>query len=107
MKQTTKTDDEIKKLVERELKWECRVGALPITVAVKNGLVTLSGVVRTYLNKLAAERRGRHATEKIQIPIGISKNFLRNSLLRYGFDHPSQCEWTNTNIKGPNGKVSH
>lgn len=56
MRQTTKTDNEIKELVERELKWECRVGALPITVAVENGLVTLSGVVRTYLNKLAAER---------------------------------------------------
>ena len=56
MGHTSKSDNEIKEQVLNELKWECRVGALPITVEVENGLVTLSGVVRTYVNKLAAER---------------------------------------------------
>jgi len=56
MNQRSKSDNDIKEQVERELKWECRVGLLPITVEVENGLVTLSGVVRTYVQKLAAER---------------------------------------------------
>lgn len=56
MTQSRKNDDEIKAQILRELKWEYRVGALPISVEVSDGLATLSGVVRTYLNKLAAEQ---------------------------------------------------
>lgn len=50
-----KTDIEIQKDVMDELKWEPSVTASEIGVAVKNGIVTLSGTVDSYLKKLAAE----------------------------------------------------
>lgn len=50
-----KTDIEIQKDVMDELKWEPSITAPEIGVAVKNGIVTLSGTVDSYLKKLAAE----------------------------------------------------
>lgn len=51
-----KTDVEIQKDVLTELKWEPILKAAEIGVAVKDGVVTLSGIVDTYSEKLAAER---------------------------------------------------
>lgn len=50
-----KTDTELKKQVLRELKWDSRIGWADIGVAVNDGVVKLSGCVRTYSNKLAAQ----------------------------------------------------
>lgn len=50
-----KTDAVLKKDVMDELKWEPRVNADAIGVAVKDGVVTLSGYVDSYLGKLNAE----------------------------------------------------
>jgi osmotically-inducible protein OsmY len=50
-----KTDLEIQKDVMSELSWEPLLNATEIGVAVKNGIVTLSGTVNTYSKKLAAE----------------------------------------------------
>ncbi len=51
-----KTDMELKQDVEDELDWEPRINAAHIGVAVKNGVVTLSGNVPSYAEKYAAER---------------------------------------------------
>ncbi|MGV3609615.1 MAG: BON domain-containing protein [Fluviicola sp.] len=51
-----KTDVEIQKNVMEELKWEPSIQASEIGVAVKNGVVTLSGTVNTYLEKTRAEQ---------------------------------------------------
>jgi osmotically-inducible protein OsmY len=51
-----KTDMEIQKDVMDELKWEPFLKATEIGVAVKNGIVTLSGTVDTYSKKGAAEK---------------------------------------------------
>ena len=50
-----KTDSQIQKDVMAQLKWEPFLNATEIGVAVKNGIVTLSGKVDSYLKKLAAE----------------------------------------------------
>ena len=50
-----KTDQEIQKDVMDELRWEPLLNASEIGVAVKNGIVTLSGTVDTYSKKRTAE----------------------------------------------------
>jgi osmotically-inducible protein OsmY len=50
-----KTDQEIMKDVQDELKWDPYLSSSEIGVLVKNGIVTLTGVVDSYWKKLAAE----------------------------------------------------
>jgi len=50
-----RTDSDIKRDVEVELQSDPSVDATDIAVAVKNGVVTLSGFVRKYMDKLEAE----------------------------------------------------
>jgi osmotically-inducible protein OsmY len=49
-------DSDIKRDVEDELKWDPDIDATDIAVAVHNGVVTLSGFVRSYAQRLDAER---------------------------------------------------
>lgn len=51
-----KTDDQLKKDVMDELEWDPSINATQIGVAVKSGLVTLTGHLDTYAEKYAAER---------------------------------------------------
>jgi osmotically-inducible protein OsmY len=51
-----KSDQDIKKDVEDELRWDPDIDATDIAVAVKNGVVTLTGFVRSYTQKYQAER---------------------------------------------------
>ena len=51
-----KTDAEIQKHVMEELKWEPAIQSSEVGVAVKNGVVTLSGTVDTYQEKKMAEK---------------------------------------------------
>lgn len=50
-----KSDGEIKNQVLRELKWDSRIGWSKIEVEVMQGVVTLTGVVSSYAQKLAAQ----------------------------------------------------
>jgi osmotically-inducible protein OsmY len=52
---STRSDEEIQKDVLEELKWDARVRPNEIGVAAKDGVVTLTGWVDSYLKKLAAE----------------------------------------------------
>jgi len=54
-----KTDVEIQKDVMDELKWELVQNANEIGVAVKDGIVTLTGAVDSYYKKLQAERAAK------------------------------------------------
>src|SRR5947208_8891222 len=49
------TDEDIRAEVIEELKWNPRVQSNEIGVVVKDGVVTLTGWVDSYLKKLAAE----------------------------------------------------
>ena len=76
-----KTDSQIQKDVMAQLKWEPFLNASEIGVAVKNGIVTLSGQVDSYLKKIAAE----DAAKKIagvkaiaeDIQIGVSPSYRK------------------------------
>src|SRR5436305_7536991 len=50
-----RTDEDIRAEVIEELKWDPRVQSNEIGVAVKDGIVTLTGWVDSYLKKVAAE----------------------------------------------------
>lgn len=54
-----KTDSEIQKNVMEELKYEPLLNSTEIGVAVKNGIVTLSGTVDLFNKKKAAERAAK------------------------------------------------
>jgi osmotically-inducible protein OsmY len=51
-----RTDSDIKREVEDELRWDPSVDATNFAVAVKDGVVTLTGFVTSYAQKFAAER---------------------------------------------------
>ncbi|MGC2783294.1 MAG: BON domain-containing protein, partial [Roseiarcus sp.] len=50
-----KSDSDIKRDVEAELKWDPDIDATDIAVAVKGGVVTLTGFVKSYTHKWQAE----------------------------------------------------
>jgi osmotically-inducible protein OsmY len=56
---TTRADASIRESVVSELKWEPRITSPDIAVAVKDGVVTLSGYVTSYWEKDAAEKAAK------------------------------------------------
>lgn len=76
-----KTDLQIQKDVMDEIKWQPNLSSSEIGVAVKNGVVTLSGQVDSYMKKAAAEKAAKKVlgvkavAEDIQV--GISPNFKK------------------------------
>jgi osmotically-inducible protein OsmY len=76
-----KSDLQIQKDVMAELKWDPFLKASEIGVAVKNGVVTLNGLVSSYSMKLAAEKAAKNVAgvkavaEDIQV--GISPAFRK------------------------------
>jgi hypothetical protein len=52
---STRTDEDIQRDILDELKWDMRVRPNEVGVAVKDGIVTLTGWVDSYMKKLAAE----------------------------------------------------
>lgn len=76
-----KNDMEIQKDVLSQLQWEPFVKASEIGVSVKDGIVTLSGIVDSYLKKIAAE----NAVKKVNgvraiaedIQIGVSPGYKK------------------------------
>jgi osmotically-inducible protein OsmY len=50
-----RSDSDIKRDVEDELRWDPDVDSTDIAVSVKNGVVTLAGFTRSYSDKLEAE----------------------------------------------------
>ena len=57
-----RTDSEIKKDAEDELRWDPDIDATDVAVAVHNGVVTLTGFVRSYMQKTQAERDVKRVT---------------------------------------------
>jgi len=76
-----KTDIQIQKDVMDELKWQPFLNSSEIGVAVKNGIVTLSGIVDSYSKKLNAEKAAKKVAgvkaiaEDIQI--GVSPAYRK------------------------------
>jgi osmotically-inducible protein OsmY len=59
---TTLTDEQIQRAVLAELKWDSRLQPNEIGVAVKDGVVTLTGTVESFIKKWAAE----NATQRVR-----------------------------------------
>ncbi len=73
-----KTDAELQRDVMTELKWEPTIHSAEIGVAVKDGVVTLSGNVDSYAKKWAADRAAKRVfgvkavTEEIRVTLAFS-----------------------------------
>src|ERR1700730_8305367 len=70
-----KTDSDIKRYVEAELKWDPDIDATDIAVTVKGGVVALTGFVKSYTHKWQAEsdakRVGGVASDiEVRLPTG-------------------------------------
>lgn len=74
-----RTDNQIQKDVMEELSWEPFLNESEIGVAVKNGIVTLSGIVDSFSKKLSAEKAAKRVAgvkavaEDIQV--GLSPEY--------------------------------
>src|ERR1700761_9178659 len=62
-----KTDNDIKRDVEAELKWDPDIDPTDVAVAVNNGVVTLTGFVRSYTQKYQAERDAKRVSGVIGV----------------------------------------
>src|SRR5580692_7422763 len=62
-----RSDVDIKRDVEAELRWNPDIDATDIAVAVKNGVVTLTGFVRSYAQKLEAEQTAKRVTGVVAV----------------------------------------
>jgi osmotically-inducible protein OsmY len=65
-----RTDSEIKRDVEAELQSDPTIDATDIAIAVKNGVVTLTGFVRSYSEKLEAEA----AAKRVAGVVGLAND---------------------------------
>lgn len=62
-----KSDSDIKRDVEAELKWDPDIDATDIAVLAKGGVVTLTGFVRSYMHKYQAERDAKRVSGVIGV----------------------------------------
>lgn len=74
-----KTDTQIQQDVMEELKWQPYLKASEIGVAVKDGIVTLSGTVNSYSKKLAAENAAKNILGVRAVAEDISIRLLPDS----------------------------
>jgi osmotically-inducible protein OsmY len=76
-----KSDIQIQKDVMDEIKWEPYLNAAQIGVAVKNGIVTLSGQVDSFSKKLTAEKAAKRVAGvkavAEDITVGISPSYKK------------------------------
>jgi osmotically-inducible protein OsmY len=74
-----KTDLEIQKDVMDEFRWSPLLNASEIGVAVKNGIVTLSGTVDSYKKKVEAEKSAKCVSGVRAVAEDIEVKFLTSS----------------------------
>jgi osmotically-inducible protein OsmY len=117
-----RTDAEIKKDVEDELRWDPDIDATDIAVAVRDGVVALTGYVRSYMQKTQAERDAkriagtlgvandievrlphvnkrpdpeiaRDAVEKLQNELPYSSEFIKVTVKQGWLSLEGELEW--------------
>jgi osmotically-inducible protein OsmY len=100
-----KTDAELQQHVMDELKWEPTIHAAEIGVAVKDGVVTLSGRVDSYGKKWAADRAAKRVygvkavVEEIKVTLAGSYKRADKDIAKSATD---VLDW---NILVPNNRV--
>ena len=78
------SDSDVKKDVEHELEWDAGLDAGALAVAVKSGVVTLTGIVHHYNDKVQAER----AAKRVKGVYGVANDIE----VRIGSDERSDAE---------------
>jgi hypothetical protein len=66
-----RSDSDIKRDVEDELRWTPDLDPTDIGVAVKNGVVTLTGFVRSYSQKYEAEKAAKRVVGVLGLANGL------------------------------------
>jgi osmotically-inducible protein OsmY len=66
-----RSDSVIKRDVEAELHYAPALDATDIAVAVKNGVVTLTGFVRSYVDKIQAEAEAKRVAGAVGVAISL------------------------------------
>jgi osmotically-inducible protein OsmY len=100
-----RTDDELKQDVMDELYWDPSVNDDAITVAVKDSIVTLSGYVNSFMDKINAERIAEKVfgvkgiVQKIEIKLPHSVEHADEEISRAALE---VLEW-NTSV--PNDRI--
>ena len=69
---TRKTDPELQTAVLRELKWDTRIEETDVGVSVDSGVVTLSGTVKSWAERVAAEE----ATHRVQGVLDVANDLV-------------------------------
>ena len=67
-----KTDDQIKRDVQRELAWDTRTWNLAVQVGVLEGVVTLNGTVPSYAERIAAQ----NAAHRVQGVLDVANELV-------------------------------
>ena len=100
-----KTDTDMQREVLDELAWEPSVKAQDIGISVKDGIVTLTGNVPTYVEKHAAES----AAKRVAGVRGIAEELTVNLLGAHHRDDGDIAEAAKNaldwNVSVPNGKI--
>jgi len=73
---STKTDTELQRDVQDELKWEPSIDAAEIGVIVSDGVVTLTGSTNSYYQKRTAERAAKRVSGVKAVTNEIEVKFL-------------------------------
>src|SRR5207302_795451 len=74
-----KSDSDIKRDVEQELKWDPDLDTTDIAINVKNGVVTLTGFVRSYSQRYGAERAAKPVVSPVDSKRKIEDAFKRSA----------------------------
>jgi osmotically-inducible protein OsmY len=86
----TRTDREIEADLLAELRWDSKVPGTEIGVAVKDGVVTLTGTVDTFLKKWRAEEDAQNVNCPGRKDSGDGRRRLGNAQGRSGMAIPKQ-----------------
>jgi osmotically-inducible protein OsmY len=100
-----KTNEELQRDVQDAIKWERLLNAAEIGVTVKDGIVTLTGVVDNYLKKIEAEVATRNVAGVKAVIVEIEVRFCNSeskSDSEIARDVLNAFKW---NLEVPNDKV--
>ena len=112
---TMRTDSEIKRDVEAELEWDPDIDATDIGVSVKDGVVTLTGFVKSYTQKWEAERIAKRVAGvravandlEVRLPVGSERpdpEIAREAVAKLKAELPYSSEFIKVIVK--NGWVT-
>ena len=96
-----KTDSDIKRDVEAELKWDPDIDATDIAVAVKGGVVTLTGFVKSYTHKWQAETDAKRVAGVMGVASDIEVRLPREANARIRKSHATPWPPSRTSSRSP------